>query len=91
MILTFLLFCKRLNSFRIEPRKWPLKLSHRISQNEAQNCYEVANFFQNRGLRLLNFFTILVSNVKKKGKIRLNFRFEAQKLLRVSDLRLDSC
>ena len=69
--------------FRVEPRI-AMKF-HKIS------CYEVAKYFQNRGSRLLNFWPFLVSNVRKTSKIRQNFRFEAQKLLRISNLRLESC
>ena len=36
--------------FRFEPR-----VSIELSKNEAQSCYEVANYFKNRGSRLLNF------------------------------------
>ena len=57
-------------TYRPTPFPNTLFLSNRIleiSQNEAQSCYEVANYFENRGSRLLQSFTILVSNVRKKA------------------------
>ena len=42
-------------------------------------------------LKIAKFFTDLGSNVRKTSKISQNSRFEAQMLLGISDLRLDSC
>ena len=57
-----------------------LELSYRTAQNEAQSCYKDAKLI-----------TVLGSNVRQTSKIRQNLPFEAQKLLWISDLRLESC
>ena len=54
---------------------------------EALTCYEVANYFWNRGSRLPNFSIISGSNVRKTSK---NWQ-KRSRLLRLSDKRLKSC
>ena len=67
------------------------------TRNEAQSCYEVAKYFWNRGSRLVSFFLTIFKCMENKQKfekltkVNKNFYLEAQKLLRIYDLRLDSC
>ena len=69
------------------------KFEPRVAIKLPKTKLKVAmKYFWNRGSRwLLSFFYHLRLICKKTGKIRQSLRFQAQRLLRISDLRLESC